>query len=379
MAGYTDKVASYLGIMAERVAVRGEEVLTSTVFDVDNFKKDSLYVTPVGICTNYYTQKNSFVFVTVNKDRIKMYDNNRLTVVDAVMQVGYPNEKLFPRRGAELNFKVNGRTRLVRGNAGEGAVVLLNKKPASLNSRIEQNDVIDITESTVGEAARMTIGQLEEFKSTVAFMVNDKKVICPRFAYVNNELKSEYYEIQNGDDILMADFYTVEQLFKFLDLDISGFDVYVNNEPAGLETRVYENFTVRTEEPQYISSGYDEEYDRDFSAEKQGVSNQDGSALRTDSGASEINKGTDKNRSDAAGSGADKDAEQSREIFVLINHQPVKFTGKKSYVLVDLFDFYKFDLKNPKGKNIVLNLNGAKADYMAPVKDGDVIDLYWED
>lgn len=379
MAGYTDKVASYLGIMAERVAVRGEEVLTSTVFDVDNFKKDSLYVTPVGICTNYYTQKNSFVFVTVNKDRIKMYDNNRLTVVDAVMQVGYPNEKLFPRRGAELNFKVNGRTRLVRGNAGEGAVVLLNKKPASLNSRIEQNDVIDITESTVGEAARMTIGQLEEFKSTVAFMVNDKKVICPRFAYVNNELKSEYYEIQNGDDILMADFYTVEQLFKFLDLDISGLDIYVNNEPAGLETRVYENFTVRTEEPQYISSEYDEEDDRDFSAEKQGVANQDGSVLKTDKGASDTNAGKDKYRSDAAGSGSDKDAQQNREIFVLINHQPVKFTGKKSYVLVDLFDFYNFDLKNPKGKNIVLNLNGAKADYMAPVKDGDMIDLYWED
>ena len=58
--GYTDSVADNLGIAHQRVAVRGEEVLTSVDFEVDNFKKDSLYVTPVGICTNYYTQKNNF-------------------------------------------------------------------------------------------------------------------------------------------------------------------------------------------------------------------------------------------------------------------------------------------------------------------------------
>lgn len=61
IAGYTQKVAEYLGIQKERVAVRGPEVLTTVEFMVDNFKKDSLYVTPVGICTNYYTQKNNFI------------------------------------------------------------------------------------------------------------------------------------------------------------------------------------------------------------------------------------------------------------------------------------------------------------------------------
>ena len=50
--GYTDKVADCLGIPHQRVAVRGEEVLTTVDFEVPDFKKDSLYVTPVGICTN---------------------------------------------------------------------------------------------------------------------------------------------------------------------------------------------------------------------------------------------------------------------------------------------------------------------------------------
>ena len=76
---------------------------------MEGFKKDSLFVTPVGICMNYYTQKNNFIFVQVNGERVKLYDNNRLTVIDALLQAGYPNELLFPRRGKERNFTVNGK------------------------------------------------------------------------------------------------------------------------------------------------------------------------------------------------------------------------------------------------------------------------------
>lgn len=351
MTGYTERVAQHLGIQKERVAVRGPEVLTSVEFMVPEFKKDSLYVTPVGICTNYYTTKNSFVFVSVNHERIKMYDNNHLTVVDAVMQVGFPNEKLFPRRGPELNFTINGKTRLVRGSAGEGAIVKLNGRVTNLNASIEQNDVIEVTESTVGNAAQMTIGQLEEFKSTISFMVNNKKVLCPKFAYVNGELKSEFYDIQNQDVILMENYYTVEQLFAFLDYDITGYDVYVNNELADRETKVYENFSVRThaiEETRTV-------------AEAPAI---DEPVLQQEQ---------------ASGNLAQKQPDAAVEtIFVMINGKPVRLTGKSAYVLVDIFDFYPFDLSRPKG-NVVLKLNGSGCGYTEPLKDGDIIDLYWEE
>mgnify|MGYP002404758226 CR=1 FL=1 len=198
MRGYTDKVAACLGIAKERVAVRGEEVLTTVDFGDTGFMKDSLYVTPVGICTNYYTQKNSFVFVNVNNERIKMYDNNHLTVVDAVMQIGFPNDKLFPRRGEELEFTVNGKSRLVRGTPGEGAEVFLNGKRANLNSRIEQNDVIEVHESTAGEPAHITIGQLEEYNSTITFIVNDKKVTADNMEVKAGETLDVTLQNDNG-------------------------------------------------------------------------------------------------------------------------------------------------------------------------------------
>lgn len=382
MASYTQKVAEHLGIMAERVAVRGEEVLGSISFDIDGFKKDSLYVTPIGICTNYYTQKNSFMFVTVNGERIKMYDNNRLTVVDAVMQVGFPNEKLFPQRGGQLEFTVNGKTRLIRGEAGDGAVIMINGKNANLNTKIEQNDIIEVKESTAGAKASTTIGQLDEFKATVSFIVDDKKVNCPRFAYVNGELKSEFYEINNGDDISMADFYTVEQLFTFLDMDMSNLNIYVNNEPAQNDTKVYENFSVKTHglSDYTVSSGYDDETYSEAEDIQENAEYAENTEY-TEYAKSHEDKAA-KAGANTEGNTVQEEVKQSddvvKDIFVLINHQPVKLSGKKKYVLVDIFDFYDFDLSKPQGSDVVLKLNGQKADYLAPLKDGDLIDLYWE-
>ena len=377
MRGYTDKVAACLGIAKERVAVRGEEVLTTVDFGDTGFMKDSLYVTPVGICTNYYTQKNSFVFVNVNNERIKMYDNNHLTVVDAVMQIGFPNDKLFPRRGEELEFTVNGKSRLVRGTPGEGAEVFLNGKRANLNSRIEQNDVIEVHESTAGEPAHITIGQLEEYNSTITFIVNDKKVICPRFAYVNGELKSEFYDIQSKDSIQMESYYTVEQLFTFLDYDISMCDVYVNNDLADNDTLVYENFNIKTVDINESRSGAYGNIS-DFSE------NDSDNSDTSDQSPSDVSDSSSNNgKASDEGSGNDLQNEEMSEtkapvdIVVLINGTPVTLKGKSEYILVDLFQFYEFDLSKPQG-NVVLNLNGETGEYTAPLKDGDVIDLYWE-
>lgn len=414
MTGYSQILADKLKLPKERVAVRGEEVLTAVDFEIEDFKKDSLYVTPVGICTNYYNQKNNFMFVMVNDQRLKMYDNNRLTVVDAVMQVGFPNEKLFPRRGAALEFTVNGKTRLVRGKIGEPAVVTLNGRPTSLNAKITRNDSIQVSESTVGESGAITIGQLEEYNSSISFIVNEKPITCPKFAYVNGELKSQFYDICQNDSVVMENYYTVSQLFEFLDYDITGQDVYVNHELAEKDTRVYENFTVSTaaieERPnirtaedamkaakKLASDNFENLPDDDGTYEeiKKEKAENVSSALENIAAQARNTFGTqtpgnmtagvqasDGQTTDEPGSSNSFDSAASEEIhdvLIMVNDTPVKLSGKSSYVLVDLFDFYKFDLNMPqKGGNIVLKLNKVSGDYMAPVKDGDIVELYWE-
>ena len=97
--GYTELLAEKLGLIRERVALRGEEVLQEVTFLQQEIKKDPLLVTPIGICLNYYDQRNRFTMVRFNGEHIKLYDNHKLTIVDAALQAGFPNAEMFPKRG----------------------------------------------------------------------------------------------------------------------------------------------------------------------------------------------------------------------------------------------------------------------------------------
>ena len=243
--GYTERLAEELGIQKERVAVRGGEVLQSVEFLEDHIVKDSLLVTPVGICLSFYEQSNNFIFVDFNGQRVKLYDNNMLAVVDAAMQAEFEKEGLFPKRGKELNFRVNGKTRIVRGQLGEAAVIRVNGEEADIHTPIRRGDKIEVVPSTAGDAAAMELGALNEFGDVIRVTVNEKRIDLPKFARVNGKLQSKYYDIRDNDEIEMLNYYTVRQIADFMDVMVDDrLHMYVNNRRADMDTHVFENFTV---------------------------------------------------------------------------------------------------------------------------------------
>ena len=328
--GYTGLLADELGIQKERVAIRGQEVMQKIEFVDENAKKDSLMVTPIGICLSYYEQSNNFIFVNFNSQRIKIYDNNHLAVVDAAVQAEFPNDGLFPKRGKELNFSVNGQARIQRGLTGEVAVIMVNGSQADIHTPIHANDVIEVTESTAGDAARLQIMQLAEYQASLKVRVNDKPVELPRFALVNGALQSGYYDIQEGDEIEILNYYTIEQIAEFMDIALrEDMPVYVNKQLAQPSTRVYENFSC------------------DISIEENTV--------------------VEERKSD------------DTTMVVEVNDEPVTLRGKTDYIFVDVFDRIDFDLSKPRGTGIVTRLNGRDAQYMEPLSDGDKIEIYWRE
>lgn len=243
--GYTRSLARKLGIQEERVALRGKEVMDDIYFMEDGVKKDSLLVTPIGICLTYYAHSNAFIFVTFNKRRLKLYDNNRLAVVDAAMQAAFPNDGLFPKRGKALTFSVDGKSRMVRGSIGEAAVITVNGNPGDIYTPIRENDVIQVLESTAGEPGRLEVGSLPEYSGSITVIVNDTPIVLPKFVSVNGKLESAYYEIQEGDVIEMLSYYTVEQIAQFMDVVVNqDMHIYVNNKLSDMSSKVYENFSV---------------------------------------------------------------------------------------------------------------------------------------
>lgn len=245
LEGYTDALAKELGIQEERVAVRGEEVMQQINFYDEDAKKDSLMVTPIGICLSFYEQSNNFIFVYFNEQRVKLYDNNKLAVVDAAMQAEFAHDGLFPKRGKELNYFVNGKPRITRGALGEAAVITVNGQEADIYTTIHANDQIKVIESTAGEPASIDINQLPEYGATMWVEVNEKKVELPEFASVNGSLQSGYYSIQDNDNIEFISYYTVRQIAEFMDVIVNeNMNIYVNNKLSDMDTKVYENFSV---------------------------------------------------------------------------------------------------------------------------------------
>lgn len=360
--GFTEMLADKLELPHERVALRGEEVLQEVHFEQEDIKKDPLLVTPIGICLNYYDQKNNFIMVHFNGERIKLYDNNKLTIVDAAMQAGFPNDQLFPRRGKEINFTINGRQKIARGQSGESAIVKMNGKEVSINTPLEPNCEIVIEPSTVGEAAVYTVEQLEEYTdSTIEFSVNRKTVVCPRFVEVNGVLEPPSYRIQEGDRIETRSYYTIGQLMEFMDVELDmDKEILVNNRDADLATLVYENFEVEwtvLETRTHID-------DMEEEPEQKVEAGQETSPEPKGETTEETNQ---------------PEASSENSIEVLVNGETITMTGKQEYVYVDVFNYIDFNLNDPRGRTIMTLLNGENADYTAVLKNGDKIDIYWEE
>ena len=396
--GFTEMLADKLGLPQERVALRGEEVLQEVTFEQPDIEKDPLIVTPIGICLNYYDQKNSFIMVHLNGERIKMYDNNKLLIMDAALQAGVANEDLFPKRGKEVNYTVNGVAKVERGLQGESAVITMNGKPAGINTKLEPNSEIEICPSTAGEDAMITIEQLEEYHtSTITFIVNGRKIVCPRFVEVNGKLEPASYLIKEGDEIETRAYYTVEQIAEFMDVEIdTEKEIIVNNRVVDLNYFVYENFNIewtilsfRTHVSDTIeemtTEGIEETADT-AEAPEENVSDS-GTAGETEDSvpADDASVTTDEETQTAEESPADNETlEEAKEkethsVEVIINGTPVTLTGRESYMFVDLFEFYEFDLSASAGRAIITKLNGQNAQYTAELKDGDVIELAWKE
>lgn len=411
--GYTQQLAAELDIVKERVAIRGQEVMQNIVFELENARKDSMMVTPIGICLSYYEQSNNFIFVEFNGERMKLYDNGKLSVADAAMQAQFPNDDLFPKRGQALTFTVNGKARMVRGLQGEASVIMVNGETADIYTKVHNGDRIEVISSTMGEPAKQELGKLTEMSDRLHVYVNGRKIDLPKTASVNGKLENEFYQIHENDDILVRNYYTVTEVAEFLDMPLGG-NIRVNDIVAKPDTRVYENFTVSwSEEADPEEESVQEqpvvaEPEEAVQEEPAVVEPEEETAQKEPAVVEpEVKAGqeepvqTEKEQTVETEVKAAEQPEQKEEaleqqtqveeqpeaeppkipitITVVANGQKITMSGKTEYVYVDIFDYIKFNLQDSRGRGIVTQLNGRAAGYMETLKDGDIISVYWKE
>ena len=359
--GFTEALAKDLKIVPERVALRGEEVMKKIVFEEEDVKKDSLLVTPIGICLNYYEAKNNFIMIHFNGEMMKLYDNGQLTIVDAAMQAGFSADQLFPRRGREVNFTVNGVSRMIRGTEGESAVVTMNGRTVGINTPLEFNCDVTLVPSTVGEGGKGTIADLSEFTTEyLYFTVCGHRVKCPKFVEVNGSMEPPTYVIKEGDVIETRPFYTVGQLAEFMDVTIDDrYEILVNNRPSSKESLIYENFVIDWTTASAVA------YAGEYLVE-------DGEGLPEDyeAPAEEMPPVTDART---------KIKIETVDIPVKINGKDMIMSGKKDYIFVDIYNLIDFDPNEGGGRELITKVNGEKCGYAKELHAGDEIECFWKE
>ncbi len=397
IAGYTEALAEELGIPKERVAIRGKEVMQTIDFELENPQVDSTMVTPIGICLSYYEQNNNFIFVQFNDERVKLYDNGKLSVVDAAIAAGFSNEDLFPKRGAGVVYTVNGKSRMQRGLPGEAAVITVNGKETDIHGKIVNGDKVIVTSSTAGEPAMQYLMNLPEWNEKFRIVVNGTEISLEKSALVNGERQVGSYQIQDGDEIEITNWYTVEQIAELADVVLDDtVRILVNDVAAKADTKVYNEFSVcfeKVEKVEAMPVQATEQSGESMETEN-GMEQQENADTETEvedtwekvqETLEEAEEGEPENAPKASGTAnsqsteaVSQPTEQTKDSFVVIvNKKPIVMSGKKEYVFVDVFDYINFDLRESGGRKINTLLNGRQAQYMEILREGDVIDIFW--
>ncbi len=359
---FTDTLADELGIVHERVALRGEEVMKNIFFDQEDVVKDSLLVTPIGICLNYYETKNNFIMIRFNGEMMKLYDNGQLTIVDAAMQAGFTADQLFPKRGKEITFTVNGVSRMLRGTQGESAFVTMNGMACGINTKLEFNCDVTFTPSTEGEMGKGTIADLAEFTTQyIYFTVCGHRIKCPKFVEVNGSMEPSTYVVQQGDVIETRDFYTVGQVAEFMDVTIDNrYEILVNGRTASKDSLCYENYVIDWTTTSPVAYGA-------YLPDEAEEGSDHGPAINIVAEEAPLTPGYTQIKKEVL------------EMPITVNGKAMMLSGKKEYIFADIFNLIDFDTNSGNGRAIVTRINGSQCGYADILHPSDSVEVFWKE
>lgn len=128
----------------------------------------------------------------------------------------------------------------------------------------------------------------------------------------------------------------------------------VNHEPAAGDAKVYENFTVDwSQELQY----------RDLIEEPETSAQEEAPVTEP-----QIHENIQEQV---------KMPKVENSISILANDKSYTLTGKEKYVFVEAIDAMNFDTSKVQGTELIMQLNGRKAEPFDELHNGDIVTIYW--
>lgn len=332
MPKLTEYIAEFLQLPVERVGVRSTDIIKDVEIKSKKLSGPE-FITPIGIAvTAYMNRQKDFLHVTVNGVNVKLFSSKTLTIADSLIFVGYNPRSLIGRRGRAVSFTLNGRPELVRGESGEPAVIYLNDGIAGLDKPIANGDMIIVEPAVEGKPAEAYVRDYMEEYAEMTIYVNESPCSIKPVVLINGSECGMDAPIRDGDEVSIKCVEKALELLEYLDLSYHDTEIYLNGRKAGLDDAIHNGDLVTCKAMGEIEAD-----------------NQQGGTAGTNG------------------------------VKVILNGKSAEIqTNKSQCLFVDIFNNIDIDVRNVKGAIIML-LNGNKANYTDVIKDGDSIELYWDE
>ena len=226
-----EKLAEYLQLPINRVAVRGVEAI-QLLQPNEKLPKGPDFVTPIGIAISATQKPLHYSSVTVNGKTTLMFETKQLTVGDALVQAGININQYYGKIGLALIVTINGKETTLPGEYGQPPNIYVNGKEASVQTPISSGDDIVIEKGEDGKEPSVTIEDVVGKLPTIPFYFHDKLVALKPIYKVNGEEKDLHYILKDKDNIFIEMPKTVEEFLKSFNddnlLEHHHFHVFVN-------------------------------------------------------------------------------------------------------------------------------------------------------
>lgn len=329
----TDRIAGCLNIGYQRVGIRNRNMLQSLSCPADDEFKGPEGITVIGIATLALKKAGyTFINIKVNGRECRIFNLSGLTVSHCLNYIDFNPRLLIARPGKDLQFILNGRREVVLGELPKQAAIFLNGKQANLQTQVNNGDEIIFEAAQTGKDATAFIRDYMSPELIVNFTLDGKQISLNPLCTLNDLNVGTEAEIKSNDRLTMDCNYTLEKVAGMPGISIDIAEIYVNG------TRVDKDYLVR-----------------------------EGDRLETKPFVEINNKAPEGQHMEHTPSG----------LKVKVNGKPVVLQGVQRPIFVDALNFINFNLSE-RIKNLDLKLNGEKARYTDPLKDGDEIVIKWE-
>lgn len=369
-------LAQALDIPSSRVAVRHPDAVEG----IENIPAELHTpdaVTPLGILKLSSGRTLNFINVTVNDTPLHLFNLNHLTIANALLAAGIDIRTLQGRPGLGITVTINGKTRFLAGSHGTPGRITLNGAPASFTDPISEGDAITVTCGTDGKSPSPAVQELVEIPAPLTVVINGTHTPIAPLLRVNGKAAKADTKIADRAQIVCIVPSTLQEVLMAANIKTA--PVHYNYTINGVERTytVYPRYTVNGQEVAAdipIKTGYVIRIippTLPTVGTILGLSDASKECISVLFNGATCTVPTRTWRILLNGSPADTDAPA-------VNGASIEYsvTEPLSPMVSDVLLAGGFNPRSlPLNAKVDILLNGSRAEYIAPVKNGDAVDV----